>query len=1232
MERFDLLRVPLAGVNLLEAGAGTGKTFTIEGLYLRLIIEKALPVGEILVVTYTVAATEELRDRIHRRLHDAVAAFSSGGSADSLLKAMLSKFPDPRERLLFQERLRAALRDFDEAAIFTIHGFCRRILQENAFESDALFDTALITDELSLREEIVDDFWRTHFYETLPEVAGYALASGFNPGYLRELLGKVIFHPQIEIIPRIAPPSPAAVGERVAAFKSAVAGLLAAWPEARGEVGEKLSSPALHANVYGGKAGKLQAMMDVFVASGECFPLPADLEKFTSRKLAEKTKKNQEPPDHDFFRICQAVREQADALKQELDYYLLFLKTEFAATVKKKLAQRKEKDQVMFFDDLLIRLRDALAKSGGEELAAIIGTRYRAAMIDEFQDTDPVQFAIFRTVFGRGAHPLFLIGDPKQAIYSFRGADIFAYMKAAADVQGKYTILENWRSEPGLIKAVNALFSGRNNPFVYEAIAFREAEAPPEKVYEFLTLQGRREPPFQFWFVPAEKYGEPGQTLAKDKAQQIIARAVAGEISRLLILARQGHALIGKRPLQEGDIAVLVRKHREARLLQDGLRRLKIPAVIQKTGNVFDTKEAEELERIMRALAAPEEERLVRAALLTDIMGVGVEGLEALRSDEKAWGNFLEKFGNYHDLWFEAGFMGMFASLMAGEGVKPRLLSLPDGERRVTNLLQLTEVLHRRSEEEKSGVLGLLQWLSRQRNPATPRLEEHQLRLESDERAVRIVTIHQSKGLEYPVVFCPFTWEGAEVRGDAFAFHGQPGAEGITCDLGSAYAAVNRTRAAREMLAENVRLLYVALTRARHRCYFIWGRFNKADTSAPAYLFHYGKGVAQAGDDLVAAVAADYGKLDDEAMSRQLADIALRGEGNIVLAEIPPGAGKILPPRPEERDPLTFREFAGKIDRSWRIASFSSLAPGQPHGAETPDYEGAFDPGELSHGEFSPVVGGPREASFNETEGARDIFSFPRGARAGTMFHEILRYLDFQEPDGQASRSLVTRKLQTWGFASRWAEVVISLLGKVVSAPLLPFPAAGKTEAPFTLSSLTANDRLNELEFYFPLRRLAPENLQSIFGRAGAALPGYGVREAAGRMRPGFSLEAGRLRFSPVRGFLKGFMDMVFSSGGRFYLVDWKSNFLGSRGTDYGPAALQRAMRENFYILQYHLYVLALHLYLGARLPDYRYERHFGGVYYFFLRGIDPALGPEYGIYRDRPEEGLIRELVETLL
>lgn len=1230
MQFFDLINAPLKGANLLEASAGTGKTFTIEGLFLRLIIEKNLPVGSILVVTYTVAATEELRCRIRGRLLKAAQAFAQGESADRLLAALLYRFADQQERRRVQELLQAALRDFDEAPIFTIHSFCQRTLQENAFESDALFDTEFLADEERLRREVVDDFWRSHFYETLPEVVGYVLARGCSPASLAALLRQVVSHPDMEIIPHLEPFTPEALRGLIAAYGDAFEEIKRHWPQVRQDIRGHLESSALHAGTYGRKAEGLCRAMDLCVDAGENrFPPGEHLIKFTPSYLAAKVKKNQPPPQHDFFQLCQILRDRAMVLEEELARYLLFLKTDFLVSARKKLAARKEEDNVMFFDDLLLRLRAAVEGKRGEELVRIIRGRYQAALIDEFQDTDSVQFAIFRTVFGQGDFPLFLIGDPKQAIYSFRGADIFAYMQAAAAMAGKYTIAENWRSEPGLIKAVNTLFSQRENPFVYREIAFSPTVPPVDKVQELLTLQGRHEAPCQWWFVPAEKFVGPGKLLPKGKVRTIIARAIAGETARLLMLARQGEVRIGNRSLQEGDIAVLVRQHREARIIQEALRRLNIPAVLQKAGHIFATTEAEELERVLRALAQPEENELVRAAMLTDMLGVGVAEMGRLAQEEGDWDLWRGKFDFYHRVWWEAGFMSAFTALLNGENIKPRLLAFPDGERRVTNLLHLAELLHRTSEEGKCGMMGLVKWLAEQRDQPAPYPDEHQLRLESDARAVQIVTVHQSKGLEYPIVFCPFTWEGSEVRGDAFSFHNTSAAGRIVFDLGSADADRHRSLAERELLAENVRLLYVSLTRAKHRCYFVWGRFNKAETSAPAYLFHdeQKSDGTEEGNALTTAIAANFEKLTDELMYRRLAEIASLAEGAIDLREVPTEAGEVQPLRLDAEDLPAFQPFSGNIDRSWRIVSFSSLTADRPQMADIPDYDGslAVSP---PPADYLEVFGAPREKFLKEAAGEDNIFSFPRGAEAGTLLHDILQRLDFQEKREAEVENLVSRKLLGYGFPACWEGVIRDLLGKVVTAPFLPFTDEEEVAVPFSLSAVDNAARLNELEFYFPLQRFTLADLQRIFHKAGLGFAHSDTDNEGPQLLHGME----QLHFNPLRGFMKGFMDMVFCHNGRFYLVDWKSNFLGNDVADYGPAGLARAMAEGSYHLQYHLYTLALHEYLSVRLPTYRYEKHFGGVYYVFLRGLGHLSGPEYGIYRDRPPAARIKKLAEVLI
>jgi exodeoxyribonuclease V beta subunit len=500
-------------------------------------------------------------------------------------------------------------------------------------------------------------------------------------------------------------------------------------------------------------------------------------------------------------------------------------------------------------------------------------------------------------------------------------------------------------------------------------------------------------------------------------------------------------------------------------------------------------------------------------------------------------------------------------------------------------------------------MVGLLKWLRQQRDPESPRLEEHQLRLESDANAVRIVTIHKSKGLEYPVVFCPFNWDGSEIgKKEEFLFHDPKDDWKINLVL-NPEENPNRMLGEKEILAENLRLLYVSLTRAKNRCYLVWGRFNEAGTSALAYLLHPPDGKSE---NIVEATGEKFEGLTDADIHRELAALTRKAKGSIRLSDMPMAPGKEQLPPPEGKEELVFQEFSGSIRRDWQIASFSLLLSGRqkeaersiPAAIDLPDYDQ-----EINAEETIPV---------QEPKG---IFAFPKGARPGTLLHDIFEHIDFAEKDLSSIKTIVTGKLKEYGFESHWQETVCEMVQKVLAAPLQ------MEKNGLTLSCIEMKDRLTELEFYFPLQPITPKKLKKVFAE-------HAGPEIADR----FPQQIENLNFVPAQGFMKGFMDLVFQWQGRFFLADWKSNYLGSRVEDYGHRALLKEMGENFYFLQYHLYTLALHQYLKKRLPDYAYEKHFGGVFYIFLRGVSPESGPEFGIYRDLPRKELIEALNRELI
>jgi exodeoxyribonuclease V beta subunit len=538
MKPFDLLNAPLDGVNLIEASAGTGKTYNIEGLFLRLILEMQLPVEQILVLTFTKAATAELKERIRGKLVQAGNAFAGAPGEDALLQALVKHHPRKRDA---RQQIHEALINFDQAAIFTIHGFCQRILHENAFETGNLFDTELIEDQRQLIREVADDFWRRTFYPAPVEFAGFALNRLKGPQYFYRLLESVKT-PVANIIPQADKPSM----EALEPFRSALAELKAVWADCRDEVSRLLMAEALNANIYGGlkagadplqptarqkKIGVLVEMMDQLAHPQSIgFPLFEGFEKFTATKLSRSTKKNQQVPEHDFFVLCDQVFSSARHLQAQMEHYLLYVKNRVFDFAAGELPKRKEEKNVQSFDDLLVAVRNALAGVGGHLLAQAVRDKYRAALVDEFQDTDSIQYEILARLFSHRNGLLFMIGDPKQAIYGFRGADIFSYMKAARHADEKFTLTANWRSRPRLIAAVNAIFSSVRPAFVFDEIPFENGHPAPGSNEASQDIAF----PFVLWHLDASRFSENDKPLNKPDAVRLIAQAVAAEICRLL--------------------------------------------------------------------------------------------------------------------------------------------------------------------------------------------------------------------------------------------------------------------------------------------------------------------------------------------------------------------------------------------------------------------------------------------------------------------------------------------------------------------------------------------------------------------------------------------------------------------------------------------------------------------------------------------------------------------------
>ncbi len=1185
---FHLPTTPLPlGPTVIEASAGTGKTFTLAGLFLRLLLEHGLSHRSILIVTYTEAATEELRGRLRARLVEADAAFATDSeSSDPLFRELQRRLVVNDPGLVHaRATLQQALTHFDETPVRTIHGFCQRVLRDHAFESGSFFDMELVTDPRPLLDEVVADWWRSRFDTATDAETGFALTAGLTPNRLIRMLGETQRHPGIELHACVTP------GE-LPRLRTVLVDRFAAAAETWRRESGTIRSFFGTGITWGNRPYNLSTEMDSRFAQLEsCFGGTAGSEDFrvfndftptTLESRRNQKRKNQIVPSHPFFDQCAAL---IDLQRQLHASWQL----DFNAWATLELQRRKQERKVQSFDDLLTRLDSALTGEGGETLASTMRGLYSAALIDEFQDTDPVQWRIFRRLFGAADQRLFLIGDPKQAIYGFRGADVFTYLDAAAGAAHAHTLGTNWRSESGLVTAVNGLFQPHPCPFVVGEIAFRAVASGGRADVNPLVESGHRLPPLQLWFWAEE---EP---LSKTRAEPQLAEMTATEIVRLLAPAT--NTRIGTRTLRPGDIAVLVENHRQAEHVAAALRQRGVPSVQQIQRGIFASDEAAELTTLLAAIAEPSAGRRLRAALAGYILGLDAPRIAALDLDEMGWVAWIERFHGWLERWNTAGFLPMFRELLQSQQVRRRWLSRTDGERRLTNLLHLAELLQDAAIKRRLGVNGLRQHLAHRCANAAEAGDEELLRLERDDNAVQLVTIHRSKGLEYPVTFCPFTFRPAESSRsnsseDLVLCH-NPAARGqMIGDLGSSQRELHERLAATERLAENVRLLYVALTRARNRCYFAWGHFRDLTTAAGWLFFRPSIDGTIAPLEALSAAAGDRTADSTRAVVDRYA-----GECDSVSVGPPPIPNAIqFSTRVELESALVARRFTATLQQVWRSASFSWLTAGRRD--EEPDYDGES-------------VTQPDEAATPEPG---SIHAFPRGTRAGVCLHQVFERIDFAGRNPADWAATIELQLRENGIDESFAPAVEQMVQWTCHAPLESGPESG-----FCLADTGATERLVELEFCFPLHRVTPGDLRGVLVRHGATLPS------------GFPHALERLEFNPVEGVLRGFIDLVFRARGRWWLVDWKSNWLGPSSEDYTPAAVASEMAAHLYPLQYLLYTLALDRWLSLRVPGYSYERDFGGVRYLFLRGIDPDR-PGHGIYSDRPSPELLRDLGDLLL
>ena len=1198
------ITLPLNQISLIEASAGTGKTYTIGSLYLRLLLKagennfsRPLNVEEILVVTFTEMATEELKKKIRERITDAIdklTAFAetkdkSSFKNDEFLTA-LSQDLDIFEAI---HRLKLVEQNMDLAAIYTIHGFCRRMLMQYAFHSGIHFNLELIKDQSDLLVRFANEFWREHFYPLDFESANFIATELVSPANVLSLLkadlGKDL-QVEIENKQALSVPIQIFLPQYLGGYQKALNELKAFWLENADEISAIITNelekdyPKDQLKSLNRKKYQVKRLGDWINKINQWSNNPRDyqinttlkdyfLQSSIEKNYEEQTDKNKDkkPATPFYAPIFEDLEKRVNALISPALLSKLTL-YHYRQGLQQKLLDYKLNHQEKSFDDLLRLFCEALQGPQGNELAEMIRFQYPFAMIDEFQDTDSQQYAIFSKIYRDNPEKntgFIMIGDPKQAIYRFRGADIFTYLKASDEAQSRFELTKNYRSEKNLVDGVNALFDFPQSPFIYQNINFTAVDSRDDHLRFYLN--GKAEPAYRFYLTESDKVNKTE-----------MAKICAISIQHWLKSAAENQAVFQNedtcKTLQPANIAVLVKNRYEAADVIQELQKLGIASVyLSDQSSVFDSHVAVELLRILKACLNVAE-RPILNAIATALFGLNAADIHQIQQNEADWQRWADSFAQYQQTWQRQGILVMLHQILLEQGISERLLSQATGERDLTDFLHLAEILQQAATLHESEA-ALLSWFEKQIQGEGR--QEAQIRLESERQLVKIVSIHKSKGLEYDLVWLPFLAVPSKIptAGDMNVYYSKERDETL-------WDMENRNLNAlyEETFAEELRLLYVALTRAKYQMAFaLPAQFDKKWNA-----LHYVLSQGEIGKEIELSAPKDTETLLQTFKEKMQDNVEICTKPNL---EAFPALSINT-----KNDELKAAEFTGNIEQDWRITSFTSIEQGhrrqhyftESTGKKHAVFDDAKDYDSQNSIEISTAL-----LSENES----NILDLPRGKQVGTALHRHFENGYFSDLANTEEIDKLRQSLQLDG---TFTEPLQNWLQQISYTPL-------SNEIGIALADLANKDCIKEMPFYLAIR----EHFDvEAFNRA---------------LKAHHHLPSEPLQFEQIQGMVRGSIDLVFRHNGKYYLVDYKSNFLGSSLTDYNQEALKKEMLHSHYDWQYLIYTLALHRYLQSVVPHYDYARDFGGVFYLFLRGMNGE--PQSGVFYDRPSVELITEL-----
>ncbi|CAH9057508.1 RecBCD enzyme subunit RecB [Pseudoalteromonas sp. CIP111854] len=1161
MQTLNPQSMPLLGSSLIEASAGTGKTYTITGLYLRCLLGLQVPaqqqmplsVEQILVVTFTEAATQEIKDRVRSRILLARDTLLGEQCNDELVNRVLCQIEDKHNAFTL---LDAAAKSMDEAAIFTIHGFCQRMLKQHAFESNVAFNLEFVLDESELVLEAIKDHWRSFVYPLDKDTTQAIIEHYPSPHALAGKVMKLLAKEHAVITPKLALADVLEARKQYQQQASKFKKVLLS-----SDFFSVLANSGLAKNKAPGRANNIDALITYCQSEQWYFEFGSAKHSFAlwgqdSLSNTANYKKGASVIMHPMLAEFDVMAQLHNQVSKGLSIAIL---QHSVSEVRRLLQSHKIQHGLISPDDLLRQLFEALNNEQGHILQQKIVQLFPVAMIDEFQDTDPIQYGIFNAIYGKETDKndtaLTMIGDPKQAIYGFRGADIFTYIHAKQQVkeQNQYTLATNYRSAEGVVKAVNALFTSHAHSFIYnQAIPFVSVKAKGKSVDDSFLCPSLGSASLQF-----SVYQDPSPVTSKSQALSVLAKTYANKIAQLLGEAQRGRASIGSVAVQAGDVCVLVRDRNEASIMKSALAQLAIPSVYLARDSIFSQPITHAILSFLDVLHGKYDEAALRGILVSPLFALNYQQIYQLREDERQWQMYLDQFAQLQKLWYKQGAMAMLEQLLV-QNQLPKLWQASgyNVERWLTDYRHLAELLQQK-QIELDGTLRVLRWLSSQCQQVQQ--GSAQVRLESDADLVKIVTMHASKGLEYPIVYIPFASSYREASDAVFHRDGQLVYSLDADDEQSA-------QAEQERLAEDIRLLYVALTRAIHFCDV--GLFNIAAGRSKK------PGITQTAVGYVLFANQPF---ETQQQWHEALQKFCDGQADISLCWITTddNSGDELANKTAPEQVLTVKPVTISIERDWRATSFSQLSY-HSHSDERP--LGALD--ENHQLDLPDNVISMQKAVLNS-------YTFPKGAKPGSCLHEIFEQINFTAPNTPSGEQLslseaVEKSLNKYHIDEQWQASVQGWIQACLNCPL-------DMENDLQLAKLSPRDCLVEMEFYLPLEPLKANELNRLV----SAITG----------------QHSQLQFDQVKGLLKGFIDLIFVYQGKYYILDYKSNYLGDTHSDYQANNLKLAMDAHQYHLQYMIYSVALHRLLKQRLAQYDPQIHLGGVYYLFLRALPDAAG-----------------------